>query len=82
LIDSPALTPFHSTSRSSLRAYTSAAAYAAFQEGEKGTLEVGKVADFVIVDRDLRRVPPETLRDAKVLLTVVGGTVVYPAPRP
>jgi predicted amidohydrolase YtcJ len=70
------------TVEEALRAYTSAAAYAAFQEGEKGTLEPGKLADFVVIDRDLRRVAPETLRDARVLLTVVGGTVVYQAPRP
>ncbi|HYH81320.1 MAG TPA: amidohydrolase, partial [Longimicrobium sp.] len=48
-----------------LRAYTSAAAYAAFAEAEKGTLEPGKLADFVVIDRDLRRVAPETLRDAR-----------------
>lgn len=60
-----------------LRAYTADAAHAAFAEAEKGTLEPGKLADFVILDRDLRRVPPETLRDARVLMTVVGGMVVY-----
>jgi predicted amidohydrolase YtcJ len=70
------------TVEEALRAYTSAAAYAAFQEREKGTLESGKLADFVMIDRDLRRVAPETIRDARVLLTVVGGTVVYQAPRP
>jgi hypothetical protein len=70
------------TVEEALRAYTSAAAYAAFQEGEKGTLEPGKLADFVVIDRDLRRVAPETIRDARVLLTVVGGQVVYQAPRP
>jgi len=65
------------TVEDALRAYTADAAYAAFAEGEKGTLEPGKLGDFVVIDRDLRRVPPETLRDAKVLMTVVGGTVVY-----
>jgi len=70
------------TVEEALRAYTAGAAYAAFQDGEKGTLEPGKLADFVVIDRDLRRVAPETIRDARVLLTVVGGTVVYQAPRP
>ena len=70
------------TVEEALRAYTAAAAYAVFAEAEKGTLEPGKLADFVVIDRDLRRVAPETLRDARVLLTVVGGTVVYQAPRP
>ena len=65
------------TVEEALRAYTADAAYAAFAEGEKGTLEPGKLGDFVIIDRDLRRIPPETLRDARVLMTVVGGTVVY-----
>ncbi|HKP74554.1 MAG TPA: amidohydrolase family protein, partial [Longimicrobiaceae bacterium] len=65
------------TVEEALRAYTADAAYAAFAEAEKGTLEPGKLGDFVVIDRDLRGIPPETLRDAQVLMTVVGGTVVY-----
>ncbi len=60
-----------------LRAYTTGAAFAGFDEREKGTLEVGKLADFVMIDRDLTTIPPESLRDARVMLTVVGGRVVY-----
>jgi predicted amidohydrolase YtcJ len=60
-----------------LRGYTSAGAYASFDETQRGTLERGKLADFVLIDRDLTRVPSETLRDARVLLTVVGGRVAY-----
>jgi hypothetical protein len=60
-----------------LRAYTAAGAYASFEEREKGTLEPGKLADLTLIDRDLTRVPPETLRDARVVLTVVGGQVVF-----
>jgi predicted amidohydrolase YtcJ len=60
-----------------LRAYTIDAAYAEFAERDKGSLERGKLADFVLIDRDLTRIPPETIRDAKVLLTVVGGRVVH-----
>ena len=60
-----------------LRAYTAAGAHASFEEGEKGTLERGKLADFALVDRDLTRVPPESIRDARVTLTVVGGRVVH-----
>ena len=60
-----------------LRAYTSGGAYAGFAERETGTLERGKLADFVLVDRDITRVPPETIRDARVTMTVVGGKVVY-----
>jgi predicted amidohydrolase YtcJ len=65
------------TVEEALRGYTSSGAYAQFQETEKGTLEKGKLADFVMIDRDLLRVPPETLRDAHVSMTVVGGRVVY-----
>ncbi|HYO53311.1 amidohydrolase [Archangium sp.] len=60
-----------------LRAYTLEGAYASFEEQEKGTLEPGKLADLVLVDRDLTRVPPETIRDARVMLTVVGGQIVF-----
>ncbi len=65
------------TVEEALRAYTNGAAYASFEEGSKGTLERGKLADFAIIDRDLTRVPPETIREAKVMVTVVGGAVVY-----
>ena len=60
-----------------LRAYTAGGAYAAFDEGSRGTLERGKLADFALIDRDITRVPPETIRDARVTMTVVGGRVVY-----
>jgi hypothetical protein len=60
-----------------LRAYTLGGAHASFEEQEKGTLEPGKLADLVLIDRDLTRVPPETIRDARVVLTVVGGQAVF-----
>ena len=62
-----------------LKAYTAEGAYASFEESEKGMLAPGMLADMVLVDRDLTAVPPETIRDAKVLLTIVGGRVVYEA---
>ncbi len=65
------------TVEEALRAYTASAAYASFEEALKGTLEPGKLADLVVIDRDLRTVPPATLRDARVVMTVVGGRVVY-----
>src|SRR5205085_5123140 len=49
-----------------LRGYTINAARASFEEKLKGSLERGKLADFVIVDRDLMRIAPETIRDARV----------------
>lgn len=60
-----------------LRAYTAGAAYASFEENKKGTLERGKLADFAIIDRDITRIPPEEIRNAHILMTVVGGKVVY-----
>lgn len=60
-----------------LRAYTTDAAYASFEENRKGMLRRGMLADFTLIDRDLLSVPPETIRDAKVALTVVGGEVVF-----
>ena len=60
-----------------LRAYTAEAAYASFEEHLKGTLSTGKLADFVMLDRDIFTIPPTEIRDAKVVLTVVGGRKVY-----
>jgi predicted amidohydrolase YtcJ len=60
-----------------LRAYTTGGAYATFEENEKGSLTAGKLADVVIIDRDLTKIPPQTIRDAKIEFTIVGGRVVY-----
>ena len=60
-----------------LRAYTRGGAYASFDEKEKGVIATGALADFAIIDRDLTRIPPETIRDAHVVMTAVGGRVVY-----
>jgi predicted amidohydrolase YtcJ len=70
------------TVEEALRAYTVAGAFAEFAEAEKGTLEPGRLADLVVVDRDLLSLRPERIRDAKVLLTVVGGRVVYDRRQP
>ena len=60
-----------------LRAYTLDAAYATFEERDKGSITAGKLADIVVVDRNLTRIPPETIRDARIEYTIVGGRVVY-----
>jgi len=60
-----------------LRAYTRDAAFASFRESDTGTIERGKFADFVILDRDLMQIAPETIADARVLATGVGGRIVY-----
>ena len=60
-----------------LRAYTIDAAYAAFSEPSLGTLEPGKLADLVILDRNLFEIPPEELNSVRINTTIVGGKVVY-----
>ena len=64
----------------SLRSYTVNNAWAEGEEASKGSLTAGKLADFVVIDRDLFAIPPAQIKDAKVLLTVVGGRVVHAAP--
>jgi len=65
------------TVEEALRAYTSSAAYAAFEEGEKGILSPGKLADFVVLSSDLLSAEPEALPRIEVETTVIGGKVVY-----
>ncbi|GIN90466.1 amidohydrolase [Siminovitchia terrae] len=60
-----------------LRAYTYGSAYSVFRENEIGTLEKGKLADVVVLDRNLFSVPEKEILDAKVELTIVDGQVVY-----
>jgi predicted amidohydrolase YtcJ len=60
-----------------IRAYTSGSAYAEFMDGKKGELKVGEFADFVILSRDLTKVPPKDFLTTDVLQTVVGGRTVY-----
>jgi predicted amidohydrolase YtcJ len=62
-----------------LRHYTVDAAYASFDESQKGTITPGKFADFVVLSQDLLALPPERLLEAKVLLTVMSGRETYRA---
>ncbi|NHZ99727.1 amidohydrolase [Massilia sp. CCM 8734] len=63
-----------------LRAVTMNAAYTLRQEGQVGSLEVGKLADLIVLDRNFFQIPDEEIADIKVLQTVVGGKVVHQAP--
>jgi predicted amidohydrolase YtcJ len=62
-----------------LRAYTVDAAYAAFEEWEKGTLAPGRLADFVVLSKDILAIPPGDIPSAAVEVTVVGGRIVHGA---
>src|SRR5262249_56105313 len=65
------------TAEEALRAYTSEAAWAAFEEREKGTLSPGKLADFVVLSADPLTIAPDSIEKIEVLRTVAGGRVVY-----
>src|SRR6185369_5319422 len=60
-----------------LRAYTANAAYASFDEARKGILSAGRVADLVMLDRNIFEIPPEEIGAVKVMVTFVGGRKVF-----
>jgi predicted amidohydrolase YtcJ len=80
--------PEHRMSRQqALRSYTLDAAYAAFEENEKGSLEAGKLADITVLSKDIMTVQPRDILTTEVLFTVIGGEVVFgktvnPTPSP
>jgi predicted amidohydrolase YtcJ len=57
--------------------YTREAALGSFEEDAKGSVAPGKYADFVVLGKDPRKVPPSRIKDLKVLMTIVGGRVAY-----
>jgi len=63
-----------------LHSYTTAGAFAGFEENLKGTLTPGKLADFVVLSQDLLTVPDERIPETQVLLTVVGGATLFRNP--
>ncbi|MGE3180118.1 MAG: amidohydrolase [Phycisphaerae bacterium] len=64
------------TREEALAGFSRDAAYASFDEDNRGTLAVGKFADFVVIDRDVMNCPESEIREAKVLATYVGGNCV------
>jgi predicted amidohydrolase YtcJ len=70
------------TLEEAIRAYTVGAAFAEFQDHVKGNIAPGKLADFVVLDRDIFGIPPNELDRTKVLMTFVNGKAVYEAGRP
>ncbi len=65
------------TKKQALRSYTLNGAYGSFEEDIKGSVEVGKLADFAILDKDIMRIPEDEILSAKVVMTVLGGKIVY-----
>lgn len=65
------------TVEQALTAYTKNAAYASFDDNSKGTLEVGKLADFVVLNDDPTKVDPITIKDIKILATYIGGKRIF-----
>src|SRR5262245_7241399 len=73
------------TDEEALRAYTTGRAYASFNASRQRSMAAGQLADLVMIDRNLFEIPPEQIREAKVLTTVVGGKIVsggWPAASP
>jgi hypothetical protein len=60
-----------------LEMYTRNGAYIGFEEKQKGSLESGKFADFIVIDRDILSIQPDQIKDVQVLKTYVGGELVY-----
>lgn len=60
-----------------VRAFTYGSSYGEFQDNSKGTLEIGKLADFIVLSEDIFTIDPTKIRDVKVLTTVVDGKVVF-----
>ena len=62
-----------------LRSYTWNNAYAAFEEDVEGSLAEGKLADIVVLSKDIMTIPEDEIPTARVVLTIVGGKIVYRA---
>ena len=67
------------TREQALKLFTTGPAFASFQENDLGTIETGKIADFTVFDRDLMKVPEAEILEAKPVMTVVAGEIVFDA---
>jgi len=65
--------------REALAMYTINAAYASFEEGIKGSITRGKLADMVVLNGDPIKSPPEQIKDIRVEMTIVGGKLAWEA---
>ena len=77
----PAQDPFYFDEQidldQAIKAYTSNSAFAVGEESNLGSIEVGKQADLIIIDKDIFAEQPEVLLDTKVLLTMQAGQIVH-----
>ena len=64
-----------------LIAHTRKNAHFVFQENNLGSIQPGKLADLVVLDRDYLTIPAEQIKDIKPVMTIVGGRIVYDAAR-
>jgi predicted amidohydrolase YtcJ len=60
-----------------IKAYTIDGAYSAWEEDYKGTIETGKLADLIVVDRDPLKIDPDDLKNVEIILTMIDGKIVY-----
>ena len=65
------------TRQEALKMFTAWPAYAAFEEADKGSIEIGKLADFTILSKDIMKIPESEILTTKCVMTVIGGEVVF-----
>ena len=65
------------TREQALHSYTLAGAYAEFDEDFKGSIEVGKVADFTVFSKDIMTIPEDDILETEVMMTIIDGEVVF-----
>ena len=68
------------TREEALKSYTLDGAYAEFEEDFKGSIEVGKAADFTVFDKNIMEIPESEILNSKVMMTVMGGKIVFEKP--
>ncbi len=62
-----------------LKMFTNWPAIAAFEEKDKGSIEVGKLADFTVLSADIMKIPPPEILKTRAEMTIIGGEIVYEA---
>jgi predicted amidohydrolase YtcJ len=67
------------TREQAIKMFTIWAAYAAFEEGLRGSIEVGKLADFTVLSADIMKIPEPEILKTRCLMTIIGGEIVYEA---